>query len=443
MPIPKRVYQTWPLVPDSESLLGQALSKNAGISPGYSFRIYDDAAMEAWFRVAALPHGVKAAFYALNPAFGAARTDLWRYAVLWQLGGIYYDMDVQLRSSLDRIIRPTDRAVLVHDWPLSEAYRDPKFGHYDRTVQQSGLTPHSHVHVLKCDCKLLSLRFRPTLLCVLVQSGFSPSSLATHTSPTRFDTLPTRSSSTTAAACRRAPTRVSQQAHAEPPTIPPTYTALLLNLRVAAGFECSYLCRALACLLSRRSAVPKAVRHVRDAASHTQKGTHTHARTHTHTQNGTHTHTRTHTHTQNGTHTQTVPVTRRFSPIATSPRALLRLCRWVTGPDAFSAAIKEAKLAYGGPLHRSVSTEVAPRQADIFRFSAHENLANAHDNLAITCQLSTCTRLPSFAPQVSKSDSAKVIAEFRLGRATPQNTSSPPRGDRRTWSMRQRDWHNM
>ena len=31
------------------------------------------------------------AYYVLHPNLGAARADLWRYAVLWDTGGVYID----------------------------------------------------------------------------------------------------------------------------------------------------------------------------------------------------------------------------------------------------------------------------------------------------------------------------------------------------------------
>ena len=130
--IPHVVHQTWPIVPSVASPLGRALQINAANSPSFVFRVHDDAAVSDFFLSTPLPHNVSAAFHALNPDFGAARSDLWRYSVLWKFGGVYLDLDVKVRSHIDRLIHPSDPAVLVHEYPLTEPYRNPKEPHYDQ-----------------------------------------------------------------------------------------------------------------------------------------------------------------------------------------------------------------------------------------------------------------------------------------------------------------------
>lgn len=52
------------------------------------------------------------AYEALNPALGAAKADLWRYAVLYAVGGVYIDADAGFVGNLDSLISPKDEIIL-------------------------------------------------------------------------------------------------------------------------------------------------------------------------------------------------------------------------------------------------------------------------------------------------------------------------------------------
>lgn len=67
------------------------------------------------------------AYNIINPALGAAKADLWRYAILWCYGGFYIDYDSDIRDNLDEIIQPTDSIILAQDGTEFQDYFRKEF----------------------------------------------------------------------------------------------------------------------------------------------------------------------------------------------------------------------------------------------------------------------------------------------------------------------------
>jgi len=55
------------------------------------------------------------AYNAIGPSFGAAKADLWRYAVLWAYGGAYIDDDSDMHSPLDKVVAPEDTLIVSYE----------------------------------------------------------------------------------------------------------------------------------------------------------------------------------------------------------------------------------------------------------------------------------------------------------------------------------------
>ena len=69
------------------------------LNPSYRFEIWDDRDCEHFMRTVAEPW-IRWAYFTINPSVGAARADIWRYAVLHRCGGVYFDLDSTLIGSL-------------------------------------------------------------------------------------------------------------------------------------------------------------------------------------------------------------------------------------------------------------------------------------------------------------------------------------------------------
>jgi mannosyltransferase OCH1-like enzyme len=59
------------------------------------------------------PYIIQWAYNAINPKLGAAKADVWRYAVMWCYGGFYMDYDSDFSVLLDDAILPTDTLLVA------------------------------------------------------------------------------------------------------------------------------------------------------------------------------------------------------------------------------------------------------------------------------------------------------------------------------------------
>jgi hypothetical protein len=55
------------------------------------------------------------AYHLIHPVAGAAKADLWRYAVLWTYGGAYIDDDSDIGTPLDEVVQADDTLILAYE----------------------------------------------------------------------------------------------------------------------------------------------------------------------------------------------------------------------------------------------------------------------------------------------------------------------------------------
>ena len=81
------------------------------LNPGWSHIIYDDAGIKEFIRenygLDILNH-----FERINPKYGAARADLFRYLLMYKCGGVYLDIKSTCTRPLDEILKPDDKYIL-------------------------------------------------------------------------------------------------------------------------------------------------------------------------------------------------------------------------------------------------------------------------------------------------------------------------------------------
>ena len=82
---------------------------------------------------------VQLAYHLISPLLGAAKADIWRYAVLYLFGGVYIDYDSDIRVPLDKVVRPDDSLLVseegsnfhecyIPSYPLSSNATFTRFG---------------------------------------------------------------------------------------------------------------------------------------------------------------------------------------------------------------------------------------------------------------------------------------------------------------------------
>lgn len=92
--------------------------------PQWAMNIVDDAQMNRFFETVYANTSVLWAFQMINPLLMAAKADLFRYAVLYCFGGVYFDADTSFTGNLDQFLRPTDKFVWGSEGnPMGDCYQ--------------------------------------------------------------------------------------------------------------------------------------------------------------------------------------------------------------------------------------------------------------------------------------------------------------------------------
>ena len=110
--IPRIFFITMKTVPKLYHNLPRHMQKYLNHHGRWSSVIVDDAYADKFMRIVFAGTSVLWAYESINPALGAAKADIWRYAVLYAYGGVYIDQDATFYSNLDRFILPTDKFIM-------------------------------------------------------------------------------------------------------------------------------------------------------------------------------------------------------------------------------------------------------------------------------------------------------------------------------------------
>ncbi len=109
--IPKVIHQTYHskvLPPEIQQNIDYLKANN----PDWEHRLYDDNDIETYIKTH-YPDLLKT-YHKINPIYGAARVDFFRYLLIYNEGGLYLDIKSSLDKPLSEIIRPPDKYFLSH-----------------------------------------------------------------------------------------------------------------------------------------------------------------------------------------------------------------------------------------------------------------------------------------------------------------------------------------
>ncbi len=111
--IPKTIYQVF-YTKDLAPALQQNIEKIRALNPTWSYELYDDDDM---VRIVGELYGPRVLDYyeRINPKYGAARADLFRYLLIYAKGGVYLDIKGSLDKPLDEVLREDD-VYLLSRW---------------------------------------------------------------------------------------------------------------------------------------------------------------------------------------------------------------------------------------------------------------------------------------------------------------------------------------
>jgi hypothetical protein len=142
--IPRLIHQTHV----GGALKGEMASNVSRIreqNPTWEHRLYDDAKVDGYIRE---HYGEKihAYFKRIDPAYGAARADLFRYLVMYREGGVYLDLKSAFTRPIDEVLRGDEQFVISH-WRDKEGEPHAGFGHLQE-ITSAGLREIQQWHII-------------------------------------------------------------------------------------------------------------------------------------------------------------------------------------------------------------------------------------------------------------------------------------------------------
>jgi mannosyltransferase OCH1-like enzyme len=127
MPVPKIIHQTFVRKHDLPEVATRVRACFEKLNPDWEYRLYDDQDMLDFIEDN-YDSKVLRAYNKINPLYGAARADLFRYLLIHKVGGAYFDIKSCATRPLDDIIDGHDY-VLAHwisfptgKWGMSNKY---------------------------------------------------------------------------------------------------------------------------------------------------------------------------------------------------------------------------------------------------------------------------------------------------------------------------------
>lgn len=126
--IPHIIHQTHRSQDGLPPAIRESIAALRARNPGWEYRFYDDKAVVRFIREAYGPD-ILAYFNRIDPRYGAARADLFRYLLMYRVGGVYLDIKSTTRRPLDDIVAHEDRLILAQ-WPHNSRFEG--FGRYDQ-----------------------------------------------------------------------------------------------------------------------------------------------------------------------------------------------------------------------------------------------------------------------------------------------------------------------
>jgi hypothetical protein len=113
MAIPRRLHQIY-LSGEPPAPLRANVDALRALNPSWDHRLYNAAAAERFIADEYGP-AILRRYRAIAPGYGAARADLFRYLLIYRLGGVYLDVKSGADEPFDAVLGPDD-AFIVAQW---------------------------------------------------------------------------------------------------------------------------------------------------------------------------------------------------------------------------------------------------------------------------------------------------------------------------------------
>lgn len=110
--IPRIIHQTLPNKAEINPAFIENAKKLKRLNPGWSYRLYDDHDIRTF-----IDHhypDMLPVYERINPEYGPARADLFRYLLMYLYGGVYLDIKSTVNRPLDMVLMPDDEYILSY-----------------------------------------------------------------------------------------------------------------------------------------------------------------------------------------------------------------------------------------------------------------------------------------------------------------------------------------
>jgi len=114
MQIPKIIHQTLPDKSEIPIELSRNIENLKSTNPGWRHMLYDDGDILEFINKY-YEQGILDIFNSINQLYGSARADLFRYLLIFKMGGIYLDIKSGCKKPFDSFIEEDD-ALLLSCW---------------------------------------------------------------------------------------------------------------------------------------------------------------------------------------------------------------------------------------------------------------------------------------------------------------------------------------
>jgi len=123
--IPHTIHVTFASKPLPEAL-AQNVQSMQELNPDRVVRVYDNEDIEKYISGNFDP-GILDTYLKIDPSYGPARADLFRYLLIYNEGGCYLDIKSAMSRSLSSVLRPEDR-FLLSQWRNGPGEKSDSFG---------------------------------------------------------------------------------------------------------------------------------------------------------------------------------------------------------------------------------------------------------------------------------------------------------------------------
>lgn len=123
--LPKIIHQTF-WTGNLPSHLKDNVDRLRAMNPGWEYRFYDDSACEHVIDEF-FGEQVLSIYCRINPHYGAARADLFRYLLMYCVGGVYLDIKSYFDRPIEQAISKNDSFIISH-WDNKAGGSYPGFG---------------------------------------------------------------------------------------------------------------------------------------------------------------------------------------------------------------------------------------------------------------------------------------------------------------------------